>query len=171
MSKLWNDIIASITPLKQKTKGNIAIPTKIPTQKENSIEISFITPTDIKPIKRRFIKEKDLQISDTSRIDKTTAQKIKKEAKKPDSILDLHGYTLQSAYETFIKFITNNYYSHKRTLLVITGKGDPSKQTGTIRREFEKWINSEEIKQLILYVELAPYKTQNNGAFYIYLRK
>ena len=101
----------------------------------------------------------------------TIAQKIKKEAKKPDSILDLHGYTLQSAYETFIKFITNNYYSHKRTLLVITGKGDPSKQTGTIRREFEKWINSEEIKQLILYVELAPYKTQNNGAFYIYLRK
>lgn len=171
MNKIWEEIISSIKPLKSKTKGNLNIPTPKPIKKENDIEISFIQPEDIKPKPHRNIIEADLSISDTSRIDKTIQKKIKNETKKPDSTLDLHGFTLQSAYETFIKFITQNYLSHKRTLLIITGRGNPEKQTGTIRREFPKWINSPDIRQMILYVEYAPYKTKNDGAFYIYLRK
>ena len=171
MSKLWDDIISSIKPLKSKSKGNLSIPKAKPIKKQNDIEISFITPADIKPVKTRYIMEKDLSISDTSRIDKTIQKKIKNNTKKPDSTLDLHGFSLQSAHDLFINFITKNYLSHHRTLLVITGKGDPEKQTGTIRREFPNWINSADIKGMILYVEYAPYKTKNDGAFYVYLRK
>lgn len=168
---LWEEIISTIKPLKSKTKGNLVIPNKIPRKKENTIEITFISTEDVKRKPERHIIENDLSISDTSRIDKTIAKKIKKDLKKPDSTLDLHGHTLQSAYETFIKFVSQNYTSHNRTLLVITGHGNPEKQTGTIRKEFPKWINAMDIRQMILYVEYAPYQNKNDGAFYIYLRK
>ena len=171
MTNLWDEIIKNISPLKRKQRGNINTPKLTHKNIDKNIEVNFIDILEMKKCHPLPLYEKDLKISDTSRIDKTIEKQIKNNKKKPDSVLDLHGYTLQKAYDKFEQFIITNYQMKNRTLLLITGKGNPEKQTGTIRKEFPNWINTPSIKPLILYVELAPYKNKNDGAFYIYLRK
>lgn len=174
MSKtLWEEIIETVKPLKRKIKGVCTSIKnhKIKTDEDSTLEVSFLSLEDIKAKPRRHIFEKEIAIADGSRVDKTTVDKIKSGKFIPEAILDLHGKTLDTAYQSFISFIINNYENNVRKLLVITGKGNSIKGAGIIRAGFNKWINDESVKGMILYIGLAPFKTQNDGAFHIYLRK
>ena len=154
------------------------------------------TERSIKPNKRVLVKSfkslngtpyenKSFQItdkvsSDQSSIGKKVLTKLRGGKLKPEKILDLHGYSYDSARFRVIKFINDAYNDHKRLVLVITGKGNKSKldekfsienKRGVLREAFPHWIESETIKPLVLSIAQAHISHGGNGAYYVYLRK
>ena len=80
-------------------------------------------------------------------------------------ILDLHGYTVQEAYNTVIAFISRHHRINTNHVTVITGKG--INNTGLIRNEIVDWLDTNILKQYIKSYEW----TNDNGALKIYLKR
>ncbi len=169
---LWKEIIETVRPLKKRDKCFGEIIKDISYKKNSNIDVSFFSVEDIKKNhKKNLIDEKDIFIGDLSRIDKSLYKNINRGNLKVDAKLDLHGYNLDLAFQKFISFICKNYESENRKLLIVTGKGNPLKNTGVIRRELPLWLNYSDIKNKILYANFASLKDGGDGAFYILLRK
>ena len=170
---LWKEIIANVIPLKKRGMkfGHEIKPVSRKKNHNNDIDVSFISVEDIKFLKYRYIIESDLFLGDTSRVDKGFVKNVKRGKFCVDAKLDLHGKTLETAFKTFISFVNSNYENEKRNLLIVTGKGNPEKNTGIIRKNFPLWLNDENIKDKILYVNFANISDGGDGAFYIFLRK
>lgn len=75
----------------------------------------------------------------------------------PADRLDLHGYTVQAAYEATEAFIERARYSRLRRVTVITGR------SGQIRREFPHWMMKNEYVSSIEQIN-------GGGGFFIILK-
>jgi DNA-nicking Smr family endonuclease len=71
---------------------------------------------------------------------------------------------LDEAYSAFVSFVRENAGAGRRALAVVTGRGDPAKGTGAIRREFPAWCGR-------LGGMISSYSPAGAGAFEIRLRK
>lgn len=80
-------------------------------------------------------------------------------------VLDLHGYTVQEAYNTVIDFISRHYRINTNRITIITGKG--INNTGLIKNEIVDWLDTNILKQYIKSYEW----TNDNGALKIYLKR
>lgn len=74
---------------------------------------------------------------------------------------DLHGMTVQQAFDHTIKLVQRAYEYGIPQFTIITGK------SGQIRQEFESWIDNPVIGKFVRFVRPLP----NGGSFYVYLRK
>ncbi len=81
-------------------------------------------------------------------------------------VLDLHGYTQDTAYEALAKFIKQNYINKNRELLVITGKG-----SGVIQTCVYKWLQHSEVSKYVLHFQYASQKHGGEGALQVLLKK
>ena len=90
----------------------------------------------------------------------------RKEKKIVPSVLDLHGFTLDEAYQLFVRFL--NYHMQEKTkkIVVITGKGKDGK--GLLKNEFPKWVENSQIKGKITSVALP--LSYGGGAFELTLK-
>ena len=55
--------------------------------------------------------------------------------------LDLHGLTIEQAYQTLRLFIGLHIREKSRSITIITGKGSPQKE-GLIHREIKNWLDT-----------------------------
>lgn len=92
-----------------------------------------------------------------------------------DSSIDLHGYTIESAFYMFEQFVTAAYLNGQRLLLVITGKGRAKRcdliKNDTINGMIQEWVNIKSVKDEILYFSHAARHHGGSGAFYIFLKR
>ena len=102
-------------------------------------------------------------------IDKNSDKKLSSGKYKIDYKLDLHGETLDSAYNKvkllFEKAELNNY----RCLLIITGKGLHS-QNKTIKSSITEWFMEPYFANRIIKYTDAHIKDGGSGALYVLLR-
>ena len=111
--------------------------------------------------------------------DKKTLKRIKKNKIKPDKVLDLHGKTKYEGKICAIKFIRECYFTNKRFLLIITGKGSSFSSTnsfleqksGILRRSFPDWLKNDTICSYILNYTSAHNFNGGEGAYYVFLKK
>ena len=80
-------------------------------------------------------------------------------------IVDLHGLTVQEAYECVFKFITVHYVLNSKTISIITGKGQTGE--GKIKKEIEFWLETATFKEKISRYEWI----NDGGTIRIYLKK
>jgi len=80
-------------------------------------------------------------------------------------ILDLHGYTIQEAYDKLKIFINKHKEYKSKYVIVITGKGSIKKE-GAIHKEIRDWLLTEEFKEKIKSSEWI----NGNGALKIFLK-
>ena len=113
---------------------------------------------------------------ETSILDK----KLKRGKIPIDKKIDFHGMTLDQAKKRFFLTINDCFYSKKRCILFITGKGinknnfskiNTKLYKGKIRNDFLNWINQKEVVSKILNVTPADAAHGGDGAFFLYLRK
>lgn len=71
-------------------------------------------------------------------------------------IIDLHGLTLQEAYECVLKFITLHFVMETKTISIITGKG--LHDDGKIKNEIPLWLDTPVFKD-----KIASYEWVNAG--------
>ena len=181
---LWEKILETVSPLKRRSKnanfGRVVLPVKVRKRPVDDADngvveaVSFLGVEDVSSMVGRrsvhTISEAELSLGDASRIDKNLKREVMRRF-VPDARLDLHGKTLETGYRTFVAFVCRNYDAGYRRLLVVTGKGTPSRGTGVIRQNLPKWINDFDVSSKILYVTYARVEDGGDGAVYILLRK
>lgn len=114
----------------------------------------------------------------SSDVDKNTAKKFKQGKFAIEGRLDLHGLTEKEAWDSVCEFVKKSYIEKKRCIIIITGKGhhihkndDIFSTQGVLKEQLPKWLNTSELRPLILsYSEALP-KDGGSGAFYILLRR
>ncbi|MDU9006046.1 Smr/MutS family protein [Sedimentitalea todarodis] len=111
-------------------------------------------------------------------MDRKAYGRMKRGKLVPEGRIDLHGMTLERAHPALTRFILSSQASGRRLVLVITGKGKESKDTGPIpvprgilRRNVPHWLSIPPLAQAVLHVENAHISHGGEGAYYVYLRK
>ena len=102
-------------------------------------------------------------------LDQNTAQKISKGKISLDGKLDLHGYNQQDAHRLLFEYIENAYYARKRTILVITGKGNMGR--GVLRENLPKWLQEPAFLRLISGFGQSNAAHGGAGALYVRIRR
>lgn len=64
------------------------------------------------------------------------------------SVLDLHGLTVEEAYQTLRRFIMVHHRENTKLITVITGKGSPNHE-GQIHKEILGWLETPFFKEKI----------------------
>ena len=103
-------------------------------------------------------------------LDGTTRNNIYKGKTDIHAVLDLHGCTVEIAYQQLLRFIALMQGNHSRIVLVITGKGR-APQSGILRAQLPRWL---EIPPLSLQVSgycSAGDSHGGDGAWYVKIRK
>lgn len=120
----------------------------------------------------------DLAIGQVADIDRNTATKFKRGEFKIERRLDLHGYTEDEAWEAVTNFVKNSYIDNLRCVLIVTGKGKPHPddedfvpRRGILKEKVPQWLNSRELRPLILSISYSQIKDGGEGALYILLRR
>ena len=105
-------------------------------------------------------------------------QKLRRGKLKPEARIDLHGKTAADAQADLTSFLFRAHASGKRLVLVITGKGRSSDDSGPIpsrpgvlRRSLPQWVSRPPLSSIVLETTEAHLRHGGSGAFYVYLRR
>ena len=118
-----------------------------------------------------------LEIGEFDNVDKRTADKFRKGELKIERRLDLHGLTQKDALSAVSAFVRNAYLQKLRCVLIITGKGmnketdDWYEKKGVLKECVPAWLNTPELRPLILAITYAKVEDGGSGALYILLRR
>jgi DNA-nicking Smr family endonuclease len=110
-------------------------------------------------------------------VDKATLKRFKRGEFVIEAILDLHGYTSDEAYDKVESFIKNCYLYKKRCVQIITGKGlhkddeDIFSVSGVLKDLVPKWLNTDNLRPLILLFDYSRQEDGGEGALTILLRR
>lgn len=163
---IWKDEIKNVKKLNSKYVYN-----EVKKKKDSSAKLvnNVINKTG-----RNITKEnvKTIKIGDSAGINYKDMKKMDSGQYTIDSMIDLHGLTIDQAFTAFCSFIENSFLQGSRMLLVITGKGlqsDPG--VLTINQALQEWVNYPELRSNILRYNYAIPKHGGKGAYYIFLKK
>ena len=88
--------------------------------------------------------------------------------------IDLHGHTVDEAYQKVLSYLKTNFKKKYLLHIVITGLGNKSEGeeffTGKIRKQFTQWLETEPFQQIVKSYSPCKIKHGGLGAFYIKLR-
>ena len=130
-------------------------------------------------------KSKILNQSEILTNKKPTDKKISKKAildhqlfkqfkNKPFQKIDLHGLTVDEAYQKVLSYLKTSFKKKNLLHIVITGLGNTSQGeeffTGKIRKQFPQWLDTEPFQQIVKSYSPCKIKHGGLGAFYIKLR-
>lgn len=93
---------------------------------------------------------------------------------EPDRVLDLHGHSLDRAWEAIDRSLERAFACGDRVLLLVTGherKGDPPLERGRIRAAVHDWLAHSRHAQRIAAVRSAHRRHGGGGSLYVILRK
>lgn len=93
--------------------------------------------------KRGVLNEKNCFIRDTPK----RLSVIRKMPQELPLMLDLHGLTVQQAFDTTVRFLTVHYRAGTKEVVVVTGKGTMGE--GLIKKEFDAWMKNQKIQKYI----------------------
>ena len=120
------------------------------------------------PNEQKHTKQKTLKIV-------TLDQQLYKQFKSNSfQKIDLHGHTVDEAYQKVYSYLKSNFKKKNFLHIVITGLGNKSEGeeffTGKIRKQFTQWLETEPFQQIVKSYSPCKIKHGGLGAFYIKLR-
>jgi DNA-nicking Smr family endonuclease len=109
-------------------------------------------------------------------LDRRTVQRMKRGQVQIEARLDLHGYHQEEARNALNQFVASEATSHRRCILVITGKGmrvnnGEERQIGVLREKVPLWLNEEPNRSRVLSFCHAKLSDGGAGALYVLLKK
>ena len=99
----------------------------------------------VKPVKRKVKRDLPKRLS-----------VVRDAPKTPQTVLDLHGLTVQEAFETSQKFIQRARRAGLKEITIITGRGTTGK--ALIKNEFSGWLENPKLKP-----HIREHQWQNRG--------
>jgi len=163
---LWHAVAKTIEPLKQRdvTPDEIDAKPPVPTKHRRQTLVPD-TPLPKSPLPT-------LSHDEQPGLDKSTAKRLRRGKAVIEARLDLHGMTQNEARPALEDFIERVWYSGKREVLVITGKGTRADGSiGILRQRVPVWLNDPTNRNRITAFTHAATKDGGQGALYIRIKK
>jgi len=110
----------------------------------------------------------------TATLDGSWDKRLRSGAVEPDRTVDLHGMTLDSAWQSIDTQLDRAIRSGDRVVLLITGHhrpGDPPIARGRIRAAVHDWLGASRHASEIAAVRAAHRRHGGGGSLYIILRR
>jgi DNA-nicking Smr family endonuclease len=181
--KFWQAYIKTVKPMyKNHVHKPLAISDSKSLVTDNDLQKNISLNISIEIVKNnKIIPHKHVGLS--TQVTENNHFKAEKNAKKRmkkgdfifDAKIDLHGQTQNQAFDNLQKFITKNYVSNTRHLLVITGRGRYCYKTlsplGILIKKVPEWLKNPPLSQMISVIETAANVDGGDGALYVVLRK
>ncbi len=170
---LWQRVAGTIKPLKDRNKTSLHTATKIAVPEPNTAETTKASPAaPRRAVAPGVSKQPPLASGAGPGMDKRTAARLRRGQLDIDGRIDLHGMTQEQAHGNLLDFIEYSFQAGRRCLLVITGKGiGKGGLGGVLRAQLPHWLNTPDLRPLILAFTPAQPRDGGGGAFYVYLRK
>ena len=165
-SALWDRVTASIRPLSRDPKD---APTVAPVHRAPIASKGRVPPP--RPTETAPKRSNSLQ---SATLDGGWDRRLRTGRVEPDRVLDLHGYTLDRAWDAIDHSLERAIASGERILLLITGherRGDPPLERGRIRAAVHDWLAVSRHSSRIAAVRGAHRRHGGGGSLYIILRK
>lgn len=157
-ARLWRAVLRDVKPLRQSKPLPEPAPEPIPALMPAPVTIPPVAsqPVITHPPAR------------PNGIDGQTLKQLRKGERRVEAVIDLHGMTLERAYQALRRFIERQAMAERRCLLVITGKGD-HERPGRLKREVPLWLA--EWSPPVLAVTSATPRHGGAGALYVLLQR
>lgn len=161
-NKSHNDILKNKKENFSVSAKNLLIKVKEKLNENNTFNINS----------KKIYKEYNFNLNKnlTLGIDRKSDKKLVNGKYKIDYKLDLHGETLDSAYNKIKRLFELSELRKYRCLLIITGKGLHSNNK-TIKNSITEWFKEAYFSNRIIKYTDANIKDGGSGAIYILLRK
>jgi DNA-nicking Smr family endonuclease len=106
-------------------------------------------------------------------LDRRMRQRLARDRESIDRRIDLHGLRQDEAHAALRRFLRGAQADGARIVLVITGKGarDPYDERGVLRRQVPLWLESADLRPLIVGFETANIGHGGEGALYVRIRR
>ena len=162
--KDWDVFKESVSPIKKEGKTKTIIKKIIPKKVSNQ---TTRTSADLETVLSK----------EWGTLEKNTHKKILKNQIKISKKLDLHGRSVEESRIEVFKFITNNFETQNRLLLIICGKGKRLgvthgwQGTGILNKKIPDWLNSKALFNKVLWFDYARADQGGKGAYIVYLKK
>ena len=166
---LWRKVAETAKPLRDTpprpfAQGVAPKPTKPATS-------SWTAPQPVRP-------KTETAVPPSLAMDRKTFGRMTRGKLSPEARIDLHGMTVAAAHPALTGFILRAQAEGRRLILVITGKGKRSEDSGPIpvrpgvlRHQVPHWLDTPPLCQAVLQVTPAHRRHGGDGAFYVYLRR
>lgn len=182
--ELWQQVARTATPLSEKPADNPltqSVKPKKPKVNPKAPIPSFKigSKTATAPAQHDFAPSVSHRVDAAPlRMNKRTFARMKRGKEFPDGRIDLHGMTAAAAHVALNAYLLRSFSEGKRLVLVITGKGRQSADSGPIptpkgilRHQLPDWVSQPPLNQIVLQLAQAHQRHGGSGAFYVYLAR
>ena len=172
----WAKLAATVTPLHgRKPKAKVAVTgtTPPPVAPAKPVRIA----AKAAPAKQPPRPAPAAPSSEAVGLDSHWDRKFKQGAIAPDYTLDLHGHTLDQAYDRLMAGLDQALAMDARVVLLIAGRSRPvdpadrSEKRGAIRAKLLDWLAASRHSDAISAVRRAHIRHGGEGALYLVLKR
>ncbi len=174
----WARLAQSVTPMEGRTRPGLpSALAQQPSPKKNGKALVSRTskpaPGSNKPVTMRSRPRPAF----SSELDSHWNRKLKNGQIAPDYTLDLHGYTLDGAYQRIMSGIDQARAMDARLVLVIAGRerpvdpADRSTKRGAIRAKLIDWLAASRHADSVAAIRKAHIRHGGEGALYLVLKR
>lgn len=174
-ARAWARLAASVTPLEGRAAPALDEPsTPVPGSATAQSRLTAVPQAE--PRKSKALPPAPPPIA-TRGLDASWDRKLSRAGAAPDFTLDLHGHTLDAAYNRLNRGLEQAIASGARLLLVVTGRPRPAdaadrgERRGAIRAKLLDWLAAGPFADRVAAVRPAHPKHGGQGAIYIVLRR
>jgi DNA-nicking Smr family endonuclease len=164
---LWAKVTATIKPLSRDPNESEAPKSPLPAPVANP-------RGRVPPPRPALPQPRPAETIQQATLDGSWDRRVRTGRLEPDRVLDLHGHTLDWAWQAIDRTLERSIASGDRILLLITGherKGDPPLVRGRIRAAVHDWLAVSRHASRIAAVRGAHRRHGGGGSLYIILRK
>ncbi len=178
---LWDSMAASLEPLKQKAarvrsgaerqSEDGATETRHKLGKSASTRLETIARPSAQPVRA------PAKAPELNPFDPKAARRLRKGQVEIDARIDLHGMRQGEAHAALRRFLHSAFARGLRWVLVITGKGAPSRgewdsgmERGVLKRNVPIWLAEADLRAIIVSYTTAAIAHGGEGALYVHLR-
>ena len=165
-AELWARVTATIAPLSRDK-----LPAKLAEEPKPQVSESVPPKTQASPPAKRLA---PLRPRPGTTLDGSWDKRLRSGRVEPDRVLDLHGMTLDEAWQAIDTSLDRAVARGDRVLLLITGHhrpGEPPVQRGKIRASVHDWLAASRYARRIAAVRGAHLRHGGGGSLYIILRR
>ena len=166
---LWQRVTKDIEPLADHVPSAEDEPGTPGTMPEQPITPKRAEPSQPPPPPLRPA-QPELTHGAAPGLDRRTQTRMRRGQVKVEATMDLHGMTQDQAFRALTAFLHGSRDAGRRTVLVITGKGQGPGQ-GILRDAVPRWLNEPEIRRMLRGFSHAAPKDGGKGALYVLLKR
>lgn len=158
---LWAKVAATIRPLSRDPN-------------EPHIVVEPQRPVTVSPAKAPAAPQSKPSRPIGSTLDANWDRRLARGSVEPDRIIDLHGHSLDSAWDTIDRGLERAVAAEDRLVLLITGHrrdGDPPLVRGRIRAAVHGWLAASRHAGSIAAIRGAHRRHGGGGSLYLVLRR